>query len=104
MERARASWSSLLIFLLITGVLLYTKMLKETKKTIGFLVIIFIWLVAFQLRWRVPSLATPMVLSKLMQFKRITNGGRSLCDFVIFRKRNSLLSHFDHILHVFEAI
>ena len=27
-----------------------------------------------------------------------------LCDFVIFRKRNSLLSHFDHILHVFEAI
>ena len=43
MKRPGASWSSLTIFLLITaGVLLYTKMLKETEKTIDFVVIIFI--------------------------------------------------------------
>ena len=42
MEQAWVSWSSLLIFLLITDVLLYTKVLEETKETLGFVVIIFI--------------------------------------------------------------
>ena len=41
MERARAPWSSS-IFLLVTGVLLFTKMLKETEETVSFVVIIFI--------------------------------------------------------------
>ena len=41
MEAARVLWSLFLIFSVIIGVLLYTKMLKETKETIGFIVIIF---------------------------------------------------------------
>ena len=49
MEQARASWSSLLM--LITGVLGYAKILKETEETIGFVMIIFV-IAAFQLGWR----------------------------------------------------
>ena len=41
---AQASWSSILILLLITVLLLHAKMLKETEteKTVRFIVIIFI--------------------------------------------------------------
>ena len=42
MKQARAPWSSLLTCLLITDVLWYTKMLKETEETVGFVAIIFI--------------------------------------------------------------
>ena len=95
MEAAWVPWLSSLILLLITGVLLCTKMLKQTE-AIGFAVIKFI---IDGISILPPLLATSKVLNKLMQLKRITNADRRKITFVIFRKiafSTPFRSHFTH--------